>query len=125
MPGLPSSGRLLRSTAIALAVAAAILVAIVLPAEYGVDATGIGRVLGLKQMGEAKMALAKDEASQAADAAAPPSVTSATPPAAPALAPAGAAAVDSVRSDVIEVVLAPTQGKEIKLVMRKDAKATY
>jgi hypothetical protein len=48
---LPSTTRLLRSTVIALLVAAALLVTTVLPAEYGIDPTGIGRALGLTQMG--------------------------------------------------------------------------
>lgn len=58
---LPSSKQLLRSTAIAGASAVAILVTVVLPAEYNIDPTGIGRVIGLKEMGEIKTQLA-DEA---------------------------------------------------------------
>ncbi|HHW2549767.1 TPA: transmembrane anchor protein, partial [Pseudomonas aeruginosa] len=40
---LPSSKQLLRSTLIALVAAIAILVGIVLPSEYAIDPTGIGR----------------------------------------------------------------------------------
>jgi len=58
---LPSSAQLLRSTVIAAVSAAAILVAVVLPAEYGIDPTGAGGVLGLTEMGEIKTQLA-DEA---------------------------------------------------------------
>ncbi len=57
---LPSSRQLLRSTIIAIVVAAVLLVTIVLPSEYGIDPTRIGRVLGLTQMGEIKMALARE-----------------------------------------------------------------
>ena len=46
---LPSSARLLRSTAIAIVAAAAILLTVVLPSEYGIDPTGAGRVLGLTE----------------------------------------------------------------------------
>jgi hypothetical protein len=46
---LPSTGRLLRSTLIAAAAAATLLTLVVLPAEYGVDPTGVGRVLGLTE----------------------------------------------------------------------------
>ncbi len=60
---LPSSAQLLRSTLIALAVAIAILVTVVLPAEYGIDPTGLGRVLGLTEMGVIKTQLA-DEAEE-------------------------------------------------------------
>ena len=58
---LPSSAQLIRSTVIAGASAVAILVTVVLPAEYGIDPTGVGRVLGLQEMGEIKSQLA-DEA---------------------------------------------------------------
>lgn len=54
---LPSSKKLLRSTIVAAVAALAILVTIVLPAEYGIDPTGVGRVLGLTEMGEIKQQL--------------------------------------------------------------------
>jgi len=57
---LPSSRQLLRSTAIAAASAVAILVTVVLPAEYDIDPTGIGGVLGLSEMGEIKAQLAAE-----------------------------------------------------------------
>ena len=47
LPHLPTTGRLLRATALSFLVAGILLVTIVLPAEYGVDPTGIGRMLGL------------------------------------------------------------------------------
>ncbi|MDQ3687725.1 MAG: hypothetical protein M3430_19285, partial [Acidobacteriota bacterium] len=65
---LPSSKQLLRSTAIAIIVATVLLVTIVLPSEYGIDPTRIGRVLGLTQMGEIKTSLAAEaERDRAAD----------------------------------------------------------
>ncbi|MGO4916079.1 transmembrane anchor protein [Pseudogemmobacter sp. W21_MBD1_M6] len=57
---LPSSAQLIRSTAIAAASAVAILVTVVLPAEYNIDPTGIGGVLGLGEMGEIKAQLAEE-----------------------------------------------------------------
>ena len=57
---LPTSRQLIRSTLIAIFAAAAILVTIVLPAEYAIDPTGIGRVLGLAEMGEIKGQLAEE-----------------------------------------------------------------
>lgn len=57
---LPTSAQLLRSTVIAIVAAAAILVSIVLPAEYAIDPTGIGRLLGLAEMGEIKAQLATE-----------------------------------------------------------------
>lgn len=61
-----SKRTLLRSTMLALVVAATLLVCVVLPAEYGIDATGVGSVLGLTQMGEIKTRLAKEAAADAA-----------------------------------------------------------
>jgi len=46
---------LLTSTGIALLTALAIVFVVVLPAEYAVDVTGVGRLIGLQSMGEAKM----------------------------------------------------------------------
>jgi hypothetical protein len=46
----PSGRQLLKLTGIALAIAAVILVIIVLPAEYGIDPTGIGQRLGLASL---------------------------------------------------------------------------
>ena len=131
---LPSSRRLLHSTAIAVATAAVLLVTVVLPAEYGVDPTGVGRVLGLTRMGEIKMALAKEaEAAAAADStnAARPTTPATASPAAPSpsvVAPATptASAPDSVsKSDETRITLRPGEGKEVKLVMRRGARATY
>ncbi len=55
---LPSTRQLLKSTAIASVAATVILVTIVLPAEYAIDPTGVGRALKLTQMGEIKKQLA-------------------------------------------------------------------
>lgn len=68
-PAARSGAQLVRSTLLALTVAVVVLVTCVLPAEYGVDPTGVGRLLGLTQMGETKRALA-EEAEASAQAAA-------------------------------------------------------
>lgn len=53
-PGTAPAGRRIAiSAGIGAAVAAAILFLFVLPAEYGVDPTGLGATLGLTQMGSA------------------------------------------------------------------------
>ena len=51
---LPSTCKLIKSTIIAIGIATIILVTTVLPAEYGIDPTGAGELLGLKKMGEIK-----------------------------------------------------------------------
>ena len=49
----PSTARLLKATAIALIVACVLLVTTILPAEYGIDPTGIGARLGLNKLNAA------------------------------------------------------------------------
>ncbi|HCR94950.1 MAG TPA: transmembrane anchor protein [Oceanicaulis sp.] len=58
---LPTSRQLLKSTGIAAASAVAILVTVVLPAEYGIDPTRVGGLLGLTEMGETKQELAEEK----------------------------------------------------------------
>jgi hypothetical protein len=72
---LPSSAQLLRSTCIAATVAAALLVTMVLPAEYGIDPTGVGRALGLTQMADVKKAQTTQAAPASATAPSPQSVS--------------------------------------------------
>lgn len=57
---LPSAAQLKTSTLLAAAVATTLLVAVILPADYAVDPTGIGRMLGLTRMGEIKVQLAEE-----------------------------------------------------------------
>lgn len=60
---LPSSSQLIKSTIIAAVTAVVLLITVILPAEYAIDPTGAGRLLGLTQMGEIKKEL-HDEAEQ-------------------------------------------------------------
>ena len=60
---LPSLTQLRRATFVAVIGGVLILVAVVLPAEYGIDPTAAGRMLGLTEMGEIKQEL-HDEAEQ-------------------------------------------------------------
>ncbi|WP_422367499.1 transmembrane anchor protein [Pelagibius sp.] len=73
--GVKATSRgLIRATLGSIAAALAILVLFWLPSEYGVDSTGLGRVMGLTQMGEIKQQLyteaADEDAVLAAQAAA-------------------------------------------------------
>ena len=113
---LPSQAQLLRSTAIAIVTAGLLLTTVVLPAEYGIDPTGIGSVLRLTEMGRIKMALA-------AEALAEQGGTARTPQAA---VPAPVqTAVPGMRSDEMQVTLAPGAGTEVKMTMRKGATVRY
>jgi hypothetical protein len=122
---LPSTKQLVRSTLIAAGVAVIILVTAVLPGEYGVDPTGLGRVLGLTQMGEVKQQLA---AEVEADAAAAPAVAEtevAVEAVAADVAEAPTAAPASEWRDEVTLPLAPGEAAEIKLVMRAGETAGY
>ena len=110
---------LFRSTAIALVAAGALLTAIVLPAEYGIDPTGIGGALGLTQMGQIKTARSAETAADAKAAAAPAVATPAAPAPAPAPAAVQVAQAPSGKRDEMTITLRPGQGAEIKLDMRK------
>lgn len=126
---LPSTGQLLKSTGVAAVIAGALLVTVVMPAEYGVDPTRVGSLLGLTEMGRIKVQLAAEaEADAAADAAgsgvAPAAPVAAAPAAAPA-ATAPAPGQTAGRTDETVLTLAPDQGAEIKLVMAEGAKARF
>ncbi len=148
---LPSSGQLLKSTGIAAVIASVLLVTTVLPAEYGVDPTGAGSLLGLTEMGRIKMSLAEEAKVDGAALAPPailgpdaalldshapiaepapegpapatpaPSASSAKPAAAASSAPQAATAA----SDESVFTLAPNEGFEVKLVMKKGGKAAF
>ena len=62
---LPSKAQLFRSSIMAAIGAAVILVTVYLPAEHAIDPTGVGRVLGLTEMGEIKRELAEEAAQDA------------------------------------------------------------
>lgn len=64
-----TSGGLIRSTLLSGAAALGVLTVVYLPAEYGIDPTGFGAVLGLTEMGQIKQQL---YAEAEADAAAAP-----------------------------------------------------
>lgn len=89
---LPTSRQLWRATGLAAGVAGLLLVTLVLPAEHGIDPTGIGKVLGLTQMGGIKQQLAREAALDAAmDAGAAAAAANASA-ALPATGPDGAGA---------------------------------
>lgn len=115
---LPTSRQLAISTFVALVTAAALLVTVVLPAEYGIDPTGVGRALGLTQMGEIKVQLAEEakiETAEIAELQEEPMETSLISP-----QPTQALAEES-----ISIILAPGEAAEVKLTMIKLARATY
>jgi hypothetical protein len=131
---LPTSRQLLRSTVIAMGVAAALLVTVVMPSEYAIDPTGVGRVLGLTQMGEMKEVLAEEAA---ADAAVQPAATPVVQAPAPgqvapqeqvAAAPVAEPVAEpqqALKTDEVTVTLKPGEASEIKLEMVDKATVSY
>jgi hypothetical protein len=73
-----TSGGLIRSTLIASGAAAAMLSVVYLPAEYGIDPTGLGAVLGLTEMGQIKQQLYAEAEADEAGAGAPITLDPAT-----------------------------------------------
>ena len=63
---LPSSQKLIKSTILAAISAVVLLFTVVLPAEYGIDPTGVGKLLRLTEMGQVKQQLADEAAADAA-----------------------------------------------------------
>ncbi len=130
---LPSSKQLMRSTVLAAISAVVLLVAVVLPAEYGIDPTGIGRVLRMTEMGDIKQQLAAEAAADtAATASTAPSQTTGTTPgmaSANAAQPPARAVVAAAPKiewrDEMPVTLTPGEGTEIKLKMAEGGKAQY
>lgn len=135
---LPTTRQLLRSTIIAIISAIAILVTVVLPAEYNIDPTGIGRALGLAEMGEIKQQLAEEaERDRLMDEQQQQEQPSATP--APGqqssllgeifsglfIGSAHAQEAPATRSDTTTVTLKPGEGAEVKLSMPKGARVKF
>lgn len=139
---LPSTAKLLKATAIAAAVAAVLLVTTVMPAEYGIDPTGVGAKLGLTT-------LAAIDADDGDEASAPPLPSSADLSAdvqarntseaakaaqafgvndrqtfaAQALAPM--ATDKPVRTDSMSITLAPGKGTEVKMLLKAGEGVVY
>lgn len=145
---LPSTAKLIRSTIIAAIVALVLLVTVVMPAEYALDPTGAGRLLGLTEMGEIKEQLeeeaAADEAAQmeavrsagdqpAAEVAQPVAEEPAQEASAPEPETASAeekqpsepAPTEPQWQDEVRVVLTPGEGTEFKLTMDEGAVARF
>ena len=99
----PSPRRILIATAIAAIVAALVLVAAVLPAEYGIDPLGTGRALGLTALAGVNEA----------------------PPAPTTAATATPAIASSLQSDTYEVELRPFEGVEYKYRLAEGASFVY
>ena len=135
---LPTTKQLVRSTLIALGASIVLLITVILPAEYAIDPTGVGRALGLTDMGQIKAQLAQeakeDQANSevvVAENKVENELISAEPEAAPqeleVISPKADAVVaaEPVWKDKIMLSLKPGQGAEVKLVMEKGQTAQF
>ncbi|MCP3731464.1 hypothetical protein M9978_13630 [Sphingomonas sp. MG17] len=111
VPYQASRATLARASLAALAGGVAILVLFVLPAEYGIDPTGVGKSLGLTRMA------AGEDAAQPADAAPAPVVAPAAY-AVPAQTQSNIEKKTGYRNDEKTITLAPHTGIELKARMK-------
>ena len=128
---LPSSKQLMKSTVLAVIAAIVLLFTVVLPAEYGIDPTGVGKLLRLTEMGQVKQQLAEEAAADAAGLLATDTMASETPD----IDNVTEQAVDATLSDTavangqwrdeIPFTLTPGEGLEIKMKMAAGGKSEY
>ena len=95
---LPGLGKLVLSAILVVLVACALLIMVVLPAEKGVDPTGIGEKLNLTRMGILKTEFAKPDAP---------------------------AEGRPQREDELLITILPITGREIKMEMKKGFEVDY
>lgn len=123
---LPSSRKLIKSTAIAAVSAVVVLVTCVMPAEYAIDPTGIGKVLGLTKMGEIKQSLAQESvnginAEQTVNSAEQMPVETPTQTA----IDTAQMTMPAINKESISIELKPGQATEVKLTMPQSASVNF
>lgn len=123
----PSRDEVVRALVTAASVAIVLAIVVVLPAERGVDPTGLGRVLGLTAMGEAKRAMDADAHAPTTPEVITTLVAPAPSASSSALAPSVSASSTNpgVRADVTKVKLRPNQSIEVKLAMSEGNRVTF
>lgn len=128
---LPSSKQLIKSTILAIIAAIVLLFTVVLPAEYGIDPTGVGKLLRLTEMGQVKQQLAEEAAADAAGLVATESVASETlgidnmTEQTINTTSTDTSVADGQWRDEIPFTLTPGEGIEIKMKMDSGDKAKY
>jgi hypothetical protein len=106
-----SAARLLRATLLAAAIAGVLLVTVVLPAEYGVDPTGLGRATGLYRAPAVEAApLPENSAGEGGTGTTTGSLFKSPSP---------------YRSDEMSITLAAGEGAEIKAEMQAGERMVF
>lgn len=123
---LPSSKKLIKSTAIAAVSAVVVLVTCVMPAEYAIDPTGMGKVLGLTKMGEIKQSLAEESENSINAAQAVNSVEQISVETSTQMATDNAQMImPAINKESISIELKPGQATEVKLTMPQSASVNF
>lgn len=114
---LPSLTQLFKALGIALLVAAVILITVVLPAEYGIDPTGIGKALGLTELNAANT-------EETETAALPATAVIETADAVQSFATV-TKSESPFQSKQMTILLEPGKGMELKALMREDEQFVF
>ena len=127
---LPTSAQLIKSTILAAVAAVVILVTVVLPSEYGIDPTGIGKAVGLAEMGDIKVQLSEEaEADRLLELQNSGTVEEQSNLGGGVfgffVGAAHAQTAAAEWTDQYSVTLTPSQGIEVKLVMKEGAEAEF
>jgi hypothetical protein len=124
---VPSMGKIVLATVVAMIVAAVILVVAVLPAEYGIDPLGTGKLLGLTDLAKASEKSAPPAAASGDTATAiiNPVLLPPVNGAAPVMKNAFIAQPQRYKIDSREYTIPPHEGMEIKYHMNKGAGLVY
>lgn len=116
IPEIHSNAQLLKAALVAAAIAAVVLVTTILPAEYGIDPTGLGSRMGLT-------VLNPDAAPAASETTAPvvaaePELDAVGQPMKPVEAAVVSKRDRAYRQDTLSLTLPPGKGAEIKAAMK-------
>jgi len=125
---LPSTAKLIKPTILAAVVATVLLVTVVMPAEYGIDPTGIGKRTGLKRMGEIKISLAQEAEAEriASEQGVKPTPVPIEQAVESTLAPATTeTGANNTLNHEMKLTLKPNEGAEIKVSMKKGKSVKY
>jgi len=132
---LPTNGQLIKAILASLVVAIVLLVSCILPAEYAIDPTGIGKKIGLLKMGEIKVQLEQEANQEEITALVTNSAidskisqTAIVKPTLPKVLDAAKIQTPEVKSSPVaerEIQLNPGEAAEVKLVMKKNNRVQY
>ena len=113
--GLPSSKSLFKATGVAAVIGGVVLVTTILPAEYGIDPTGLGQTMGLTVLSQANAAESTQPESESAS-----SGNLLALPAGPVWKTS-----EGLSSDSTTVTLGPNEGLEVKATMAEGDRMVF